>query len=128
VTLLLVCWASTLAYALVLNVAFPGRVFFSAINYVWCRLNPDFRVALFGVAAIPTSIWPVVRVGLHWLLGRPLRDLLAGIIIGHLYYFSEEVFPKVHQGVRPVHDVTDWVLRHASAAWGRLKAGWGRGR
>lgn len=121
VAFLLLCWAFALGYALTARTPYPDKIFFSATNYVWCRLNPDYRVTLFGMIMIPTFIWPVVRVGIYWLMGRPLNDLLAGFLIGHFYYFSEEVFPKIHQGVRPLHVVTAWVVGQSSAVWRRVK-------
>jgi Derlin-2/3 len=69
------------------------------ILYVWSRRNPSVMMSFFGVFTFTAPYLPWVILGFGTFLGQsPLVDLL-GIIVGHLYYFLEDVYPA-QTGIR----------------------------
>jgi len=65
------------------------------VVYVWSRRNPNVRMSFLGLFTFNAPYLPYVIVGIEGLLGQSLSifDIL-GIMIGHLYFFLEDVYPK----------------------------------
>jgi Derlin-2/3 len=70
------------------------------VVYVWARRNQFVRLSLFGLFTFTAPYLPWVLVGLDMMLGAsPVKDLL-GIFAGHIYYFFEDVYPRMQNGFR----------------------------
>ena len=70
------------------------------VVYVWARRNPYVRLSLFGLFDFTAPYLPWVLLGFSMILGAsPVKDLL-GIVVGHVYYFFEDVYPRMSHGYR----------------------------
>jgi len=64
------------------------------IVYVWSRRNPHIMLSFLGLFNFRAPFLPYVILGFGMLLGHsPTSDIL-GIVIGHIYYFFEDVYPE----------------------------------
>lgn len=69
--------------------------FIFSLTYVWCKLEPDLNVSLWG--------FPVRSANLPWVLlvlsiitgGDPFKDLI-GIAAGHTYIYLKLLLPRSH--------------------------------
>jgi hypothetical protein len=69
--------------------------FVFSLMYVWCKLEPDSQVSIWG--------FPVKSGNLPWVLillsiltgGDPFKDLI-GIASGHTYIYLKKVLPLSH--------------------------------
>jgi len=83
---------------------FPKLIFMGpslafAVVYVFSRRNPHVNMSFLGLFNFTAPYLPWVIFGFGVLLGNnPYYDLL-GIIVGHVYYTFEDVFPST-AGVR----------------------------
>ena len=69
-------------------------VIWSQSLYVWSRYNPDANVSIWGVLKLKAFYLPWALLGMGILLGHdPINDL-AGIIVGHIYYFLHVLHPR----------------------------------
>jgi len=64
--------------------------------YIWSRRNPQVRMSFLGILNFNAPYLPWVLLGFTILLNGiwPADDIL-GLIIGHIYYFLEDVYPKL---------------------------------
>lgn len=64
--------------------------------YIWSRRNPQVRMSFLGILNFNAPYLPWVLLGFTILLNNiwPAGDIL-GLIIGHIYYFLEDVYPKL---------------------------------
>lgn len=69
--------------------------------YVWGRRNPHTVVNILGVFPFSAPYLSYVLLGLSVLLGGfSIEDDIMGIIAGHIYFFFEDVYPKMRPGRR----------------------------
>jgi len=66
--------------------------------YIWSRRNPAIRMNFLGLFTFNAPYLPWVLLGFAVLLNNnfPGGDLL-GMGVGHVYYFLEDVYPKMQQ-------------------------------
>jgi Derlin-2/3 len=70
------------------------------VVYVWARRNQYVRMSLVGLFTFTAPYLPWVLVGLNMLLGAsPVKDLL-GIFAGHIYYYFEDIYPRMNNGFK----------------------------
>jgi len=64
--------------------------------YIWSRRNPQVRMSFLGILNFNAPYLPWVLLGFTILLNNiwPAGDIL-GLIIGHIYYFLEDIYPKL---------------------------------
>jgi Derlin-2/3 len=70
------------------------------VMYVWARRNPYLRLTVFGIMNFTAPYWPWVNVLFTLLLGASPKANLLGIVVGHVYYFLEDVYPLMPGGRR----------------------------
>jgi len=124
VYMLLLGAAVMTALAPFLNIQFLGSSLTFMMVYVWGRRNDSVRMSFLGVFQFTAPYLPWVLLAFSVVLGNsPTVDLL-GIMVGHVYYFLEDIYPQMPvDGARRVLK-TPWVI---SAACDRLLgAGGGR--
>jgi Derlin-2/3 len=88
--LLLSC-ASMLLSAPVLSLVFLSDSLFICIVYVLSKKNPHTEFGLLGLPMrIPGSYLPIL-----FLITGLSKEKLLGCFIGHVYFYFEDVFPKL---------------------------------
>lgn len=86
--------------AVFVNQLFLGHAFTTMLVYIWSRRNPYFRLNFFGLINFQAPYLPWVLLGFSLLLGNSVVVDLIGVIVGHIYYFLEDVFPNQRGGFR----------------------------
>ncbi|KAI9179874.1 hypothetical protein H9P43_005206 [Blastocladiella emersonii ATCC 22665] len=68
----------------------------SALTYVWARRNPWMYVSLLGIADFRAPYLPWVLLAFSAVMhGRvPVGDLV-GIAVGHVYWYLEDILPRM---------------------------------
>ncbi|XP_035306779.1 derlin-3 isoform X2 [Cricetulus griseus] len=79
---------------------FLGQALMAMLVYVWSRRSPHVRVNFFGLLNFQAPFLPWALMGFSMLLGNSVLTDLLGIIVGHIYYFLEDVFPNQPGGKR----------------------------
>lgn len=72
---------------------FLGNALTFMMTYVWGRRNPDVRMAFLGFITFHAPYFPWVMLTFSALLGQSITMDVIGIVVGHLYYFLEYVYP-----------------------------------
>jgi len=86
------------------SVHFLGSSLTFMMVYVWGRRNEDVRMSFLGVFSFTAPYLPWVMLMFSVLLGNPVTIDVIGIIVGHLYYFCEYVYPIIAQ-------IRDWKVK-----------------
>merc|ERR1712179_512433 len=76
-----------------------GMAFTQVFVYIWARRNPYTLLNFLGFI-IRAPFIPWVFAGFSILLGGEVQSDLVGIIVGHVYYFLEDVFPLQEGGFK----------------------------
>lgn len=113
-------------FGIFVSLVFLGQAFTIMLVYVWSRRNPNVRMNFFGLLNFQAPFLPWVLMGFSLLLGNSIIvDLLGtgaslpsanactcwrlvtcgsslppGIVVGHVYFFLEDVFPNQPGGGR----------------------------
>lgn len=84
------------------GMVFLGPPLVFMMVYIWGRRNPHLMMSFLGLFTFTAPYLPWVLLGFSLLISKsfPLGDLV-GIIVGHMYYFLEDVLPRTH-GYRPL--------------------------
>jgi Derlin-2/3 len=77
--------------------------------YVWARRNPYVRMSFLGLFSFNAPYLPWVLLSFSVVLGNSATIDLIGIIVGHVYYFLEDVYPLIA-------DIRGWQVRRWLAA------------
>ncbi|RXG60333.1 Derlin-2 [Armadillidium vulgare] len=86
--------------ALFCSLLFLGQAFTIMIVYIWARRNPLIRINFFGLLNFQAPYLPWVILGFGILLGNSIFVDLIGIMVGHVYFFLEDIFPQKSGGIR----------------------------
>jgi len=63
------------------------------IIYIWSRKNPNINMSfMFGIQFL-SFYFPWVLVAFNFLLGGIPIPEIVGIVVGHIYYFLEDIYP-----------------------------------
>ncbi|CAF5193624.1 unnamed protein product, partial [Rotaria magnacalcarata] len=104
--------------ALFVNIVFLGSALTIMLVYVWSRRNPYVRMNFFGLLNFQAPYLPWVLFAFSLLLGNSVIVDLMGIVVGHVYYFLEDIFPREQGGFkilrtpRFLHWLFDETRRH----------------
>ncbi|XP_032899304.1 derlin-3 isoform X3 [Amblyraja radiata] len=79
---------------------FLGQAFTIMLVYIWSRRNPFVRMNFFGLLNFQAPFLPWVLMGFSLLLGNSVIVDLLGIVVGHIYYFLEDIFPNQPGGMK----------------------------
>lgn len=82
------------------NLLFLSHPFTIMLVYIWSRRNPTVRMNFFGLMNFQAPYLPWVLLAFTILLGSSSVVDIIGIIVGHFYYFFEDVFPNEPHGFR----------------------------
>ena len=88
------------------KIKFLGHPLAFMMVYVWARgpENLNVRMSLLGLFPFSAPYLPWVLLLFSLLLGNPIETDLMGIVVGHLYFFFDRIFPQVA-------DVRGWSIR-----------------
>lgn len=100
IMMFLFCGCLTSIIAVFVQIIFLSHVLTMMLVYVWSRRNPFVRLNIFGVIDVNAPYLPWVFLAFAFLLGNNTLNDIIGIIVGHLYYFLEDVFPEQQNGFR----------------------------
>ncbi|CAF3223536.1 unnamed protein product [Rotaria socialis] len=82
------------------KIAFLGSALTIMLLYVCSRRNPYVFMNFLGLFNAQASHLPWILYGFSVLLDDPITADLMGIIIDHIYYFLEDVFPHRRGGFK----------------------------
>ncbi len=63
--------------------------------YYWVRMNPNFIVNVFEVFHIRAPYFPLFMIIMRYILDQNYFYDIVGFTVGHIYYFVDEVVPKL---------------------------------
>ena len=74
---------------------FTGSSLTFMLVYVWSRRNPATRMNFLGVFTFTAPYLPYVLLGFGVMLGHEAINDIIGILVGHLYFFLTDVYPRL---------------------------------
>lgn len=79
------------------KIKFLGHPLAFMMVYIWARWpdNMHIRMSLFGLFPFNAPYLPWVLLMFSLFLGNPIETDLLGIVVGHVYYFLDHVYPQV---------------------------------
>ena len=85
-----------LVLAPIVHLIFLGSSLTFMMVYIWSRRNPDVRMNFLGLFTFNAPFLPWVLMGFSLLLNNhfPVNDGI-GIVLGHIYYFFDDVYPFI---------------------------------
>eukprot|EP00047_Mylnosiga_fluctuans_P016344 m.53933 g.53933 ORF g.53933 m.53933 type:complete len:234 (+) comp6538_c0_seq2:242-943(+) len=69
-----------------------GQALTFMIVYIWGRRNPNVHMSFLGMFQFDAPYLSYVLLGLSFVLGQNLATDLLGLVVGHIYYFLEDVY------------------------------------
>lgn len=74
---------------------FLGGPLSFAITYIWSRRNAGIEMSFLGLFNFSAAYLPLVLIGFSFVAYSrvPTADIL-GLVVGHIYYFLEDVWPQ----------------------------------
>lgn len=97
-----------LGAGLFVHMLFLGHAFTMMLVYVWSRRNPFIRMSFFGLITFQAPYLPYVLCGFSILLGSSATVDILGILVGHTYYYLQDVYPN--QGGRRLLTTPEFLL------------------
>lgn len=94
-----------------LSLPFLGTALSSSLVYIWSRRNPDTRLSFLGMLVFTAPYLPWVLMAFSLVVhGIVPKDEICGVVVGHVWYFFNDVYPSLHGGHRPL-DPPGWWMR-----------------
>ncbi|CCI49833.1 unnamed protein product [Albugo candida] len=78
-----------------INVHFLGSSLTFMMVYIWGRRNSEVRMSFLGLFPFTAPYLPWVLLSFSLALGNSATTDLIGIIVGHTYYFLEDIYPSI---------------------------------
>mmetsp|Transcript_36482 Transcript_36482/g.27047 ORF Transcript_36482/g.27047 Transcript_36482/m.27047 type:complete len:166 (-) Transcript_36482:27-524(-) len=97
ITFFLFSAACFILAAILLGLEFMSPSLSVMMLYLWSRKNPTVMINFLEIFHFRAPFLPWFLMLLIAMLGfNPLNDLV-GIAVGHLYFFLEDIVPKLHE-------------------------------
>jgi hypothetical protein len=93
--MILICMAITLIVAYIFNFMYMSECILYSVMYVWSRREPEAILSIFGFK-FKSMYLPWIYLAVRVLMGGSITLPLAGIVVGHVYFFLVEVMPSAH--------------------------------
>ncbi|EPB88351.1 hypothetical protein HMPREF1544_04817 [Mucor circinelloides 1006PhL] len=95
------------------SLPFMGSALSFTMVYIWARRNPYVRLNFLGLLVFTAPYLPWVLLIFSLCLGGqiPTGDIL-GVLVGHIYYFFEDVWPR-----DPVSQGKKWLATPRIIRW-----------
>ena len=69
------------------------------VVYIWGKKNAQQQINLVNLIHIKGSSLPLILMTSSWLLRqKTLKSDIMGVIAGHLYFYLEEIYPRLNGG------------------------------
>ncbi|KAF2666379.1 ER-associated proteolytic system protein Der1 [Microthyrium microscopicum] len=108
--LLVFCGVSLSCLAPMLHIFFLGTALSSVLVYIWSRRNPDAMLSFLGLLTFRAPWLPWVLMGFSFVMhGIVPKDEICGVIVGHVWYYFNDIYPPVHGGSRPLDPPQFWI-------------------
>lgn len=106
----LACGALLIVASLMGNLPLLGPYLSSSIIYLWARRNPDFQLSFLGLFVFSAPYLPWVQAFFSVVVQKntQIKGQLLGIIVGHLLFFFEDIYPTISNGRRPLSPPWTW--------------------
>ena len=93
--MLITACLSITCIAYFVDLFFLGLALTFMMVYVWGRRNKHVRMSFLGLFTFTAPYLPWVLLSFALLMGNaPVVDII-GIVVGHIYYFLEDVYPEM---------------------------------
>lgn len=106
-----IMWVVLTVAAIFLKFYIFGECISMAIIYLWSQLFKDEIVSFFFGVRVKAMYFPWAMLAFGVLTGRPSFEKLVGIVVGHVIFFLEYVYPEA-SGVtiipRPPQFLHNW--------------------
>jgi Derlin-2/3 len=107
--LLVYAMVCLIAMSPLVSMPFLGPPLSSTLVYIWSRRNPDTRLSFLGLMVFTAPYLPWVLMGFSLVMhGNIPRDEIMGVVIGHTWYFFNDVYPPLHNNSRPLDPPRWW--------------------
>lgn len=107
--LLLCAMTGLLLLSPFVSMPFLGHPLSSTLVYIWSRRNPDTLMSFLGLLVFRAPYLPWVLMGVSLVLhGTVPKDEILGVVIGHIWYFFNDVYPPLYGGSRPLDPPMWW--------------------
>ncbi|KAF2094008.1 DER1-domain-containing protein [Rhizodiscina lignyota] len=108
--MLLFISVSILCIAPLFSIAFLSQTLSSTLVYIWSRKNPDTTLSFLGLFVFKAPYLPWVMMIIHLVMhGTVPKDEITGVVVGHVWYFFNDVYPSLYNNHRPL-DPPGWWL------------------
>jgi Derlin-2/3 len=78
---------------------FLGPGITSMVVYIWGKKNAQQQINLVNLIHIKGSSLPLILMVSSWFLRqKTLKSDIMGMIAGHLYFYLEEIYPRLNGG------------------------------
>jgi len=84
-----------IAIAPFVSIHFLGSSLTFMMVYVWGRRNEHVRMSFFGLVPFTAPYLPWILLSFSVVLGNSATVDLIGIIVGHTYFFLEDIYPEI---------------------------------
>ncbi|KAF2446347.1 DER1-domain-containing protein [Karstenula rhodostoma CBS 690.94] len=108
----LLAFASTLLLCMapLFSMAFLGSALSSTLVYIWSRKNPDTLLSFLGIFVFKAPYLPWLLLCFSLIMhGTVPKDEMCGIVVGHIWYFFNDVYPPLHNNHSPLDPPAWWV-------------------
>ncbi|KAL5114538.1 hypothetical protein ACEQ8H_007571 [Pleosporales sp. CAS-2024a] len=108
----LLTFASTLLLCIapLLSMAFLGSALSSTLIYIWSRKNPDTLLSFLGLLVFKAPYLPWVLLCFSLIMhGTVPKDEMCGIVVGHIWYYFNDIYPPLHRGHSPLDPPSWWI-------------------
>ncbi|EON66525.1 hypothetical protein W97_05770 [Coniosporium apollinis CBS 100218] len=108
---LLACTSGViLCIAPMFSMAFLGTALSSVLVYIWSRRNPDTRLSFLGMFVFRAPYLPFVLMAFSILLHNHIpKDEICGVVVGHVWWYFNDVFPRIYNGRKPLDPPSWWI-------------------
>ncbi|KAF2073963.1 hypothetical protein CYY_004708 [Polysphondylium violaceum] len=65
------------------------------VVYVWSKRNPNIHISFLRLFTFSAPFLPWVILTIGYLFHHSLANDILGIVVGHIYYYLEDVYPTV---------------------------------
>ena len=66
-----------------------------AMMYYWGRKSKTTNVDFMGIFSFPAPYLSIFYLLITFLLGYDYKNLIYGILAGHLFFFGKEIMPRI---------------------------------
>ncbi|KAF1813262.1 ER membrane protein [Eremomyces bilateralis CBS 781.70] len=92
------------------SIAFLGSALSSTLVYIWSRRNPDSLLSFLGLIVFRAPFLPWVLIAFGVIFSNTVpKDEVCGIAVGHVWYYFNDIYPRLHNDHRPLDPPQWWV-------------------